>query len=358
MRKTVVDGSNTSGFQRTVLIARDGYVETEKGRVGIESVCLEEDAARIIDREKGIFRLDRLGIPLIEIATTPDVKTPEQAKEVALHIGDILRSSKVKRGLGTIRQDVNLSIKGGERIEMKGFQDIRNIERALKIEIERQKSLVDKGKSVPEVRQVLSDGKSKFLRPLPGSARMYPETDLPLLKISRDIINKAKKTLPRLRKDIEGELRKEGLTEEMVSLLLKRNKLEEFRNLAEILNQPKLISKILLIYPKEIASHKKLKLEKVEGILEDNLPDVLNLVKKRKISEQHIKHILENLVEGKGLDARVEKVDMHEIEEKILKIIKSKPGLSDKAYMGLVMKEFRGKIGGREALEIIKKYIG
>jgi len=94
MRKTVIDGSNTSGFQRTVLIARDGFVETAYGKVGIESVCLEEDSARIVSSEKGkaVYRLDRLGIPLIEIATAPEIKNPEQAKEVALHIGDVLRS--------------------------------------------------------------------------------------------------------------------------------------------------------------------------------------------------------------------------------------------------------------------------
>jgi Glu-tRNA(Gln) amidotransferase subunit E-like FAD-binding protein len=358
MRKTVVDGSNTSGFQRSVLIARDGFVETEFGRVGIESVCLEEDAARIIDREKGVFRLDRLGIPLVEIATAPDIRTPEQAKEVALYIGNILRSSRVKRGLGTIRQDVNLSIKGGKRVEMKGFQDIRNIERAIRIEVERQKNLVGRGKSAPEVRQVLPDGSTRFLRPLPGSARMYPETDLPLLKISRQMINDTKRTLPKMKKDVREELTKEGLNEEMISLLLKQNKLEEFRNLIEVLNKPKLVSKILLVYPKEIASHKKMSLEKVEKILEDNLADVLDLVKKKKISEHDIKHVLENIVEGKGLDkTKIERADLGEVEEKILKIIKEKPGLSDKAYMGLVMKEFRGKISGREAMEIIKKYI-
>ena len=147
MRKTVIDGSNTSGFQRTVMIAENGFVETQDGRVGIQSVCLEEDSARIVDREKGIFRLDRLGIPLVEIATDPDIKNPEQAKEAALHLGEILRSCNVKRGLGTIRQDVNISIKNGERVELKGFQDIRNIGKAIEVEIERQKDLVKKNLS-------------------------------------------------------------------------------------------------------------------------------------------------------------------------------------------------------------------
>ncbi len=355
MRKTVIDGSNTSGFQRTVLIARDGYIETEEGRIGIETICLEEDAARIIDREKGIFRLDRLGIPLVEIATAADIKTPEQAKEAALNLGDILRTLKVRRGLGTIRQDVNLSIKGGERIEMKGFQDIRNIERAIKIEVERQTDLIEEGKSVPEVRMVLPDGKTKFLRPLPGAARMYPETDLPLLKISRQMINEVKKNLPKSRKDVKEELEREGLNEEMISLLFKRNKLDEFKELLKIIEKPKLIAKILLIFPKDIARRKKMNLEKVEKILEDKFSDVLLSVKKGKISESHVKSVLENMVEGKGFKAK--KADVSVVEEKIRKMIKEKPGLSEKAYMGLVMKEFKGKIPGREASEIIKKYI-
>ena len=115
MRKTVIDGSNTSGFQRTVLIARDGFIETASGKIGIQSICLEEDAARIISQndKEVIYRLDRLGIPLVEIATSPDIKNPEQAKEVALHIGEILRACKVKIGIGTIRQDVNMSINNG-----------------------------------------------------------------------------------------------------------------------------------------------------------------------------------------------------------------------------------------------------
>ena len=189
MRKTVLDGSNTSGFQRTVLIARDGWVETAHGKVGIDTICLEEDSARKIDssyaslsklgkeedsaritEKKGnvaVYRLDRLGIPLVEIATAPDIKTLEQAKEVALYIGNILRSCKVKRGIGTIRQDVNLSIKNGARIELKGFQDVRNIEMAIEKEAMRQVELVKKNQSTSEVRNVLPNGESEFLRPMP-----------------------------------------------------------------------------------------------------------------------------------------------------------------------------------------------
>jgi len=125
MRKTVINGSNTSGFQRTVLIGYDGFVETSQGKVGIDWLFLEEDSARPVSRDenKVVYRIDRLGIPLVEIATAPDIKDPEQCKEAALHIGQILRACKVKRGIGTIRQDVNMSIAKGNRIEIKGVQE-------------------------------------------------------------------------------------------------------------------------------------------------------------------------------------------------------------------------------------------
>ena len=140
MRKTVVDGSNTSGFQRTALIARNGEVETSEGIVRIDNISLEEDACKIVsetETEK-IYKLDRLGIPLIEIGTAPDIKTPEQAQETAKKLGMLLRSlPNVKRGLGTIRQDVNVSIKGGNRIEAKGAQDLRMIPTLVNLEIKR-----------------------------------------------------------------------------------------------------------------------------------------------------------------------------------------------------------------------------
>ena len=353
MRKTVIDGSNTSGFQRTALVARDGFVETSHGKIGIATLCLEEDSARIIDKEKNVFRLDRLGIPLVEIATAAEIKTPQQAKETALKLGEILRTLPVKRGLGTIRQDVNLSVKGGKRIELKGFQDIRNIERAIEIEVKRQHELIKRGKSIPEVRAVNEDGSSRFLRPLPGAARMYPETDIPLLRVSRGMIDEAKKELSSIK---EKEVKIGGLSEEMSALLLRERKLDEFKELLHIIKNPQLIAKTLLIFPKEIASKEKKSLVEIEKILNrDVLGNVLENVKKGKIKESETKHALENIAKGKGIE--FEKVDESELEEKISKIIKEKPGLSVNAYMGLVMKQLRGKISGKEVSGIIRKHL-
>jgi glutamyl-tRNA(Gln) amidotransferase subunit E len=145
MRKQVIDGSNTGGFQRTGLVATDGHLETELGTVKIENLCLEEDAARRIGQKKGkvVFRLDRLGIPLLEVTTDPSMKHPEQVKDVAYQLGQILRSTRVKRGLGTIRQDLNISIAEGARVELKGVQDLELMPKMVENEVKRQVNLIE-----------------------------------------------------------------------------------------------------------------------------------------------------------------------------------------------------------------------
>jgi Glu-tRNA(Gln) amidotransferase subunit E-like FAD-binding protein len=362
MRKTVVNGSNTGGFQRTLLIARDGSVETKSGKVGIKFLYLEEDAARIVSRgkNKDVYKLDRLGVPLVEVVTDPDIKNAEHAKEVALAIGNVLRSCKVKRGIGTIRQDVNISIREENRVEIKGMQDMDIFVNAIENEVIRQKELSDEGKPVEmEVRNVLPDATTEFMRPLPGSARMYPETDLPLLKISRDFINDAKKDLPKLKTDVESELRGKGLGEEMIKLLFKQNKLELFEELLKIVNKTELIAKMILMWPKEIAKHANKDLAEVENLLEDNFGSVLVELDKGKILESDVKNVLGDLVEGKSLEeaTKIEKADSGNVEEFVMKIVKEKPGLNANAYMGLVMKEFKGAVNGGDVMTILKKYI-
>jgi len=145
MRKIVVDGSNTTGFQRTALVAHGGALPMADGsRVALQSLCLEEDSARETGEAEGerVFRLDRLGIPLIEIATAPDIRSAEEAQAVAARIGQLLRATgRVKRGQGTIRQDVNISVDGGARVELKGVQDLRAIPEVVRAEARRQRAL-------------------------------------------------------------------------------------------------------------------------------------------------------------------------------------------------------------------------
>lgn len=153
MRKMVVDGSNTSGFQRTAMIGLEGRLETETGEVNIDDIELEEESAGIHkrDQDKALYDLNRLGVPLIEVGTDASIENPQHAKEVAKKIGMLLRSTgKARRGLGTIRQDVNVSIEDGARVEIKGFQDVENIDKVIENEVKRQKNLVEIGNNLEE----------------------------------------------------------------------------------------------------------------------------------------------------------------------------------------------------------------
>jgi len=147
MRKTVIDGSNTTGFQRTCVIALDGCIEVGGKTIPIQHMSLEEDAARKTGEENAgkliHYRIDRLGIPLIEVATGPVINSPSEAQEVALAIGKILRGTeKAMRGLGSIRQDLNVSIPNGALMEIKGVQELELISKVIEYEVQRQLRLV------------------------------------------------------------------------------------------------------------------------------------------------------------------------------------------------------------------------
>ena len=144
MRKTVIDGSNTSGFQRTMLVAQGGEIMVDEKPVGVQSICLEEDAGKLIKDENSqrFFSLDRLGVPLVEIALEPVSGDPAFVRKIALTLGRLLRvTKKVARGIGTIRQDVNVSIDGGGVVEIKGVQQLEQLEKIIEYEAKRQYGL-------------------------------------------------------------------------------------------------------------------------------------------------------------------------------------------------------------------------
>ncbi|MBR9682357.1 MAG: Glu-tRNA(Gln) amidotransferase subunit GatE, partial [Candidatus Aenigmarchaeota archaeon] len=175
MRKIVTDGSNTSAFQRTALVGRNGYLDTSKGKVSIDNISVEEESAGIVEKQNkyAVYRLDRLGIPLVEIGTGPDIKDPEHAQEVAEKIGMLIRSTgKSQRGIGSTRQDVNVSIRGGNRIEIKGVQELGMIKIMIDNEIQRQKNLIQLPKQIgkvklrepEEVTGIFDDTKCEFIK--------------------------------------------------------------------------------------------------------------------------------------------------------------------------------------------------
>jgi len=352
MRKTVIDGSNTSGFQRTMIIARDGYVKIDNQKISIPAIMLEEDSARRTAETKDsvTFKLDRLGIPLVEISTSPEIKNAEQAKKVALKIGDILRACKVKRGIGTIRQDVNLSIRNGARTEIKGVQEPALIPKTIEKEIERQKELLKKRKKVEAtVRDALENGETRYIRPLPGAARMYPETDIQLVKISDKMIEETKSNLPALREVIISDLKKLGLSEEYAGIIAKENKLQEFLELGKMKIDKSIIAKSLILWPKEIISREKLEInfEQIKNILEQ--------VERGKISESSIKEVMAKTAKGEKIEMK--KASSGDIEKEVKKIIEENKGAPFNALMGIAMLKLKGKADGKEIAGIIKKHI-
>lgn len=194
MRKIVIDGSNTSGFQRTMLVASGGYLDVAGKKVGVQSICLEEDASKALGDDgsnKRIRRygLDRLGVPLVEIALEPVTGKPDEIMQVALTLGRLLRASKrVTRGLGSIRQDVNVSVLGGAVVEVKGVQQLDQLIKVIGHEATRQhglalvaKKLAEKssskvskdgiGDSVQDVTDILQKSQSKVVKKIFENAK-------------------------------------------------------------------------------------------------------------------------------------------------------------------------------------------
>jgi glutamyl-tRNA(Gln) amidotransferase subunit E len=492
MRKLVIDGSNTSGFQRTALVAMGGALP-DGGE--IETICLEEEAAQRVKDD--IFSLDRLGIPLIEITTSPCMHTPEDVQKVAEYIGMVLRSTgNVKRGIGTIRQDVNISIKGGARVEIKGVQELDLIAEVVRREVQRQQSLLairhelksrkalvhdtsqnvsdlfretkstvlkkakriyavrlehfgglvgreiqpdrrlgsemsdyakkcgvggifhtdelpaygvtaeevarlrehlnageadcvvivaaanDKqaacainqviirahmalsDRPVPEeTRKMLADGSSAYMRPLPGAARMYPETDvLPVIVDDKrwDAI-----IVPELLTKITKQLSLEYEIEpNYAAQLASSDKLPLFNQAVAEGIKPKLAAFTILSTSTELRR---------DGVGIEKIPDadylaVWHAVESGRAAKEAIPNILRSLASGIPLDDAILKhapaVSYEELESIIKKIIADRSDfVAQKGMnalgplMGVVMAEVRGSVDGKMVSEILKKEI-
>ena len=489
MRKTIVDGSNTSGFQRTALIARGGAVETSSGKVNITNISLEEDSCKNISEKdfQKVYSLDRLGIPLIEIGTAPDITSPQQCQETAKKIGMLLRSlPAVKRGLGSIRQDVNVSIKGGARTEIKGAQDLRQLPLLVELEVQRQQNLLKikdqlhkvklspfnlvdltsffvsststviqntlkkKGKvlsikldsfagypgrevqpgrrlgtefsdrakvkaavggifhsdelpnygiterevliikeklkckpedafivvadqeekakraleavyqraqevlqGIPEeVRKANADGTTTYLRPIPGSARMYPETDLSLLKPDLRKIE-----LPELlEQKIVRYQRDFGLSQDLAEFVAKSEKLELFEELVDGYPsiKPAFIAEVLISLPLDI---KRQFHHDPEKLTEENFRDFCKYLAEGKIHKDIAIEVLIDMVTGKFDLKRYSTLGTEQIHQELDKIVRENQGAPFSALMGLAMKRLAGKASGQFISEQLQRMI-
>jgi glutamyl-tRNA(Gln) amidotransferase subunit E len=482
MRKTVVDGSSVSGFQRTALVGIDGYLETSFGKVGIKTISIEEDSAPAVSRQGGIieYRLDRSGVPLVEIATSADIHSPEQAKEVAENLGLILRSVSVIRGIGSIRQDINISIADGARIEVKGFQELEKIPKLIENEVARQTALIEirdelEKRGVKYVKSDITDstgifrssksniiqkavaenkkiyaailkefggllkkqcgvytlGKemsmhaesyglgiihtdeiekfpvltnefgelrkllkaeardvvfivigqnpekavkavleragqcllgvpketriadenmgSKYTRPLPGSQRMYPESDIPPIRIKDKNIEIPKTLLEKM-----SELEKE-MSEDLTKQLIKSRDyalFEELRSKFSI--EPKIIATTLLSTIKDL---RRQNLD-TSRITKTELEKIFDAVDKNRISKDSILKILEMVCRGQDMEALLrsyESLSENKLRELIKKIVAENRDKKESVLMGIVMKEAAGRADGKLVSKILKE---
>ncbi len=153
IRKQYLDGSIPTGFQRTMIIGIDGWIPYKDRIIHVTQVNLEEDSCREVSDigHTIVFSTDRLSIPLVEIITAPEMKNPDEATEVCRLLGNAMKDAKlVRRGIGTVRQDVNVSITGSPRVEIKGVYKVGNIKALTAIEAIRHKSLLELKKIINE----------------------------------------------------------------------------------------------------------------------------------------------------------------------------------------------------------------
>ncbi|MCX8159151.1 MAG: hypothetical protein N3D20_02565 [Candidatus Pacearchaeota archaeon] len=249
--------------------------------------------------------------------------------------------------------------KGHDRVEIKGFQEPRIMIKTVELEVERQLKDLESGKKEGEVRNAKEDGTTEYLRPLPSEARMYPETDLPLLRISKERIDRIKKELPKLKSEIREELKKKGISGDMINLIIEN--IDEFNALMRVYDKnANLVGKMISLWRNEFATKLKKNISEIKEILTERvMEEILGRLREGKISEGDVKEILFKIASGEKLEnaLKVEKVGESELEEQIRNIIKEKPGLSANAYMGLVISKYGNKIDKRKAMEIINNLI-
>lgn len=145
-RKQYLDGSIPTGFQRTAIVGIEGRLPMAERTVRVIQLSLEEDSCREVSDvgHVRVYTTDRLGMPLVETVTYPDMKTPDEVAEAAHTIRFLTRSTgRVNTGIGAAREDVNVSVRGGTRVEIKGVPRIRIIPELVHNEAFRQKSLLE-----------------------------------------------------------------------------------------------------------------------------------------------------------------------------------------------------------------------
>lgn len=361
MRKTVIDGSNTSGFQRTAIIGMNGYLKYKGKTIEITQVSLEEDAAAIERNEDASFRLNRLGIPLVEIDTgIIEDCTPQEIQEIAYMIGIMCRStSKTKSGIGAIRQDINISIRKGNRIEVKGVQELSLISKIIESEVARQMTL---NKVEEETRVANIDGTTEFARPLPGAGRMYPETDIPPILITKEYFDSLKKNLPEpWSKKLERFKSSFNLSAQLAQEILESEYLGTFENIMKSKKvEASVVANTFTSLLKDLERREKIE---VDRIPQKSIVEIFDYLEDKKIVKEAIPEILKYLAKypQELVGTAIKELDLKPLStdelKNIIREVSSQPGMKTDKVIGVVMSRVRGKVDAQNVIETVKKIV-
>lgn len=359
MRKNLIDGSAISGFQRTMIVGLNGHISYKGRRIFITQVTLEEDASAIVGEENGrvTYRLSRLGIPLVEIDTgILERYSPQELQEVAYQIGILARSTnKTKHGIGSIRQDVNVSIRNGPRTEVKGVQELGLLSKIVEFEVQRQ--LKERPKE--ETRAANLDGTTRFLRPLPGANRMYPETDIPPVTIAKEYVENLKKNLPEpWTNKLDRFKSKLRLPDGLAREILGSEHLNLFEKIVSAKKvEPTIVASTFTSTIKDLERKDKVEINRIS---EHRLVEIFDYLQDKKITKEAISEIIKYLATypQNGVGDAMKELDLEPLTADDVRIIAkeilAQPNMTfEKAY-GIVMSKVRGKIDAQEVMKIMK----
>lgn len=386
----------TSQFYQPII--RNGYLDVEvdgtKRRIGIAFAHMEEDAGKlvhagsdnILDASNSLIDFNRAGVPLLEIVTAPDIRTPEEAREFVAQLKAILEYLEVsdcKMQEGSLRCDANVSIrpKGssefGTRTELKNMNSLRAIERSIRYEIERQIQVVEEGGRVEEETRTWNEAKgiTEAMRPKLGSEhyRLFAEHDLPPLSIEDTWIEEIRKTLPELPEARKNRLISElGLPEYDAGVITSSKKLADFFDEAVThYHDAKKVSNWIMGELLRLLNARNVEIDDCP-ISAKQLAKLLAMIDSGEISGKMGKDIFEKMFDtGKDPQVLVEELglkqisDTSQLEAMVDEVLANNPKSvedykngKDKAFgflVGQVMKLSKGQANPKLVNEILRK---
>ena len=363
-----------SGYQKTsVPIGYDG----ELNGVRIHEIHMEEDPGQY-KPDKGIVDFNRSGIPLIEIVTEPDMHSPEEARNFLKELIRVLQYSGGARGEGTMRADVNISINGGNRVEMKNINSIKGAYKALKFEVVRQKNLVKRGHEVQqETRaylesQMITVGMRK--KEDADDYRFIPDPDLPPMKITDEQINEILEVMPEApHNKVKRFVEEYGIDEESAKVLTSELDLAQvYEEVAKEVD-PKFAAKWMRDELKRVLTYNKMDFAD-SGILADDLIELFNMLLNKEITTKAGQRIVEQMPNNKQTPKQIAEelgligvVKDDEVQAAAKQAVEENPKAVEDYHngekaslnflMGQVMRLTRGKADPRETVKILKELL-